>query len=146
MYTFMLYVTKNRVSRQTVLNFLKFCADLSSLLFISVFSSVMQYTWNTISYMVKFKNIPRKYLKCWDTQDSSWPWRCMLLQWLNTPSIKHHTYSWTLQHIKQTNQNFLLQVAYMAMSNDFSSLCKDSYTTAYPTVGSCELALDLVTS
>ena len=72
---YMLHVTKNRVSRETVLNFLKFCVYLSSLLFTSVFSSVMQYTWNAISYIVKLKNIPRKYLKCWNTRDSSWPWR-----------------------------------------------------------------------
>ena len=47
MHSYMLYVTKNRVSGQTVLNLMKFCADLS-LLFISVISSVMQYTWNSI--------------------------------------------------------------------------------------------------
>ena len=34
----------------------------------------------------------------------------------------------------------------MAISTDFSSFCKDSHITAYPTVGSCELALDFVTS
>ena len=39
LYTYMLYVVKNRVSGQTVLNFLKIRTDLSLLLFISVFHS-----------------------------------------------------------------------------------------------------------